>query len=435
MSDGSARILMYTQDSYGLGHLRRATNLANALVSQHPGLSVLLVVDSPVAPFFELQPHVDFIKLPTVVKVGAGVFRTGQLQTGYEQIKVLRSHLLRETVLRYVPDVLLVDHMPAGANRELMLTLAAIRRRNLPTKLVLGLRDIIDEPSVTRAVWRRERVYEAMERHYHRVLIYGSPDVFATAEEYGFARRMGERVQYCGYVCNMEEVKEPERVREKFALGDEPIVAVMAGGGADAYRLMHTYLEAVPLLSRTRPPATLMLTGPFMQEEQRKALRDKAAELGVQVRTSVGDSLSPLNAADVVVSMAGYNTLSEILRFEKRAIIVPRAGPSAEQGMRSRLFAARGLIDVVEQAKLDAPTLALALEHALDVRTRPAVRRQPDLSGVATASRALVELLPGRLPSVSPAPERLVDLPPQPPPSWAPVDGASVPPAAPVGAN
>jgi predicted glycosyltransferase len=385
---------MYSQDSLGLGHLRRGTNLANALVRAHPEVSVLLVVDSPVAPFFELQPHVDFVKLPTVVKVGAGQFRTGSLLTSYEEVKSLRAHLLREAVVRFVPDVILVDHMPGGANRELLPALSAIRRRGLPTKLVLGLRDIIDAPEVTRAVWRRERVYAALERHYHGVLIYGAPDVFATAEEYGLTRVMGERVRYCGYVCNLEEVKEPERVREKFGLGEAPIVAVMAGGGADAFRLMHAYLEAIHQLRGRVALETIMVTGPFMLEEERKALRDRAACLGVQVRTSVGDSLSPLNAADLVVSMAGYNTLSEILRFGKRAVIVPRSGPSAEQTMRARLFAQRGLIDVVEQGTLDGPALARAIERGLAERQRPGPRRVPDLSGVESATRALLETLP-----------------------------------------
>ncbi|PYR20026.1 MAG: hypothetical protein DMF98_24080, partial [Acidobacteria bacterium] len=85
------RILMYSQDSYGLGHLRRATNFANALVNERSNLSILLVVDSPVAPFFDLQPHIDFVKLPTVVKVGAGVFRPGSLLTSYGLVKAMRS--------------------------------------------------------------------------------------------------------------------------------------------------------------------------------------------------------------------------------------------------------------------------------------------------------------------------------------------------------
>ena len=110
------------------GHLRRTTNLANSLVERREDLSVLLIVDSPVAPFFELEPRIDFVKLPTVVKVDAGVFRTGRLQTEYEPIRKMRASLIREITRRFAPHVLLVDHMPGGANRELLPTLGMIRR-------------------------------------------------------------------------------------------------------------------------------------------------------------------------------------------------------------------------------------------------------------------------------------------------------------------
>src|SRR5262245_58738381 len=116
----AARILMYTQDSFGLGHLRRATNIANALVAQHADLSVLMIVDSPVAPFFDLAPNIDYVKLPTVVKIGAGVFRTGCMGVAYEDVHSMRSNLIREIIESFVPDVALVDHMPGGANRELV---------------------------------------------------------------------------------------------------------------------------------------------------------------------------------------------------------------------------------------------------------------------------------------------------------------------------
>lgn len=398
------RILMYTQDSLGLGHLRRATNLANELVRKRPDLSVLLVVDSPVAPFFELAPHVDFLKLPTVVKVDAGVFSAGRLQTDYEHIRNLRANLLREALVHFAPHVLLVDHMPGGANRELLPALEHARRAGNSTHVVLGLRDIIDDPAVTRAVWQREGVYETLRREYHRVLVYGAPDVFATAAEYDLDGPMGSRVDYCGYVCNMGAVQSPERVRARLRLTGEPMVVVMGGGGADAARLLGTYLEAVPLVARRF--ASVLVTGPFLPAGERRALHTHARALGVRVRTTVGDALSQIHAADVVVSMAGYNTLSEILRFGKRAIVVPRTGPSAEQGMRARLFAARGLFEVLELGRLEPHALAAALARALDPEHVPPPRAVPALDGLERASAALLAELP------APAPERPVVITP-----------------------
>jgi predicted glycosyltransferase len=399
----AARILMYSQDSYGLGHLRRATNLANALVSERSDLSVLLVVDSPVAPFFDLQERIDFIKLPTVVKVGAGVFRPGSLLTSYRLVKAMRSTVNREVLARFHPDLVLVDHMPGGANRDLVPALRLIRSLDYPTRVVLGVRDIIDDPGVTCAVWQREGFYDTLKRYYNSVLIYGSPDVFPTAAKYEIDQAMPGDVRYCGYVCNMDAVKDPQHVRDKLEIGDEPIIVVMAGGGADAFRLMETYLKALPLVNiRT---TTVMVTGPFMPEEQRRSLRDRARELGVQVRTSVSDSLSHLNAADLVVSMAGYNTVSEILRFRKRAILVPRPGPSAEQRMRASILSQRGLVTAIDPCELSPMLMASAIVDTLG-KPAPAAGQMPEMHGVDTVTRTLLNWLEASPGSARPWPER-----------------------------
>src|SRR5438552_10770897 len=398
-----ARVLMYSQDSYGLGYLRRATNLANALVNERSNLSILLVVDSPVAPFFDLQPHIDFVKLPTVVKVSAGVFRPGSLLTSYGLVKAMRSTLNRDVLARLHPDVVLVDHMPGGANRDLVPALRLIRSLNYSTRVVLGVRDIIDDPAVTCAVWRREGFYDTLRRYYDSVLIYGSPDVFATAAKYEIDGVLPGEVRYCGYVCNMDPVKDSQHVRDKLEIGDEPIIVVMAGGGADAFRLMEMYLKALPLVD-TRT-ATVMVTGPFMPEEQRKTLRDQAREFGVRVRTSVSDSLSHLNAADLVVSMAGYNTVSEILRFRKRAILVPRPGPSAEQRMRASILSQRGLVTAIDPCELSPMLMASAIVDTLG-KPAPSAVQMPEMHGVDTVTRTLLNWLEASPRSARPWPER-----------------------------
>jgi predicted glycosyltransferase len=41
--DSKPRILMYSHDSYGLGHVRRTLSLAQAFVEHNPGLGVLIL--------------------------------------------------------------------------------------------------------------------------------------------------------------------------------------------------------------------------------------------------------------------------------------------------------------------------------------------------------------------------------------------------------
>ncbi len=85
--------------------------------------------------------------------------------------------------LNFRPDILLVDHMPHGAMGELRPALEALRRIVPKARVVLGLRDIIDAPEVVRRRWQMEGAYEAMQRFYDLVIVYGSRDVFDLADQ------------------------------------------------------------------------------------------------------------------------------------------------------------------------------------------------------------------------------------------------------------
>jgi predicted glycosyltransferase len=192
----------------------------------------------------------------------------------------------------------------------------------------------------------------------------------------------------------MDPCKNPKRLRSRLGLDDEPIVAAMAGGGADGFALMQTFVDAVRLLRcGTRRFAAILVTGPFMPDARRKQLRDQARTLAIHVQASVGDGMSHINAADVVVTMAGYNTLIETMRFQKKAIVVPRPGPSAEQTMRAGLFEQRGLLRTLEPSRLSPQGLAAEIDLAL--ATPGSTRaRLPGLDGVARATEILLGWLP-----------------------------------------
>ena len=54
----------------------------------------------------------------------------------------------------------------------------ALRASGAPTRSVLGLRDILDAPEVVRQRWLVEGAYDAIERYYDTVLVYGKREVF-----------------------------------------------------------------------------------------------------------------------------------------------------------------------------------------------------------------------------------------------------------------
>jgi predicted glycosyltransferase len=386
----SPRLLIYSQDGLGLGHQRRTTLLAAEFLAARPGATALTMSDSPLGQFFPISRGHDYLKLPSIVKAGPGKWHPVSMALPFGDVLHLRREIIRSTVLTYRPDVLLVDHMPHGAMGELVPTLETLR--SLPVRVVLGLRDILDAPTTIRHRWRLEGAFEAVERHYDDVLVYGSQDVFDVATEYEWPRAASAQLRYCGYVCSPPPPaplakKVRERYRDRRRDGD--LIVAMAGGGADANALFDTLVRAVPGLVAQRPCTVVIVTGPFLPAAERRALLRRAKGLPVKVLTSVSDSTVHLEAADLTIAMAGYNTTAEILSLGKRALLVPRAGPSAEQQMRARLFADRQWVHWLAPESLSAETMTRAVLEALAAPPlQPPV--EPDLGGRTAAAHRLL---------------------------------------------
>ena len=386
------RLLIYSQDGYGLGHLRRTGNVARRLLAHRPDATVLTVADSRAMPVFPPHPGMDYLKLPTIVKTGrssseASSWQPASLPLAIHEAVRLRTALLVHTLEEFQPDVVLVDHMPVGALGELKPLLDLARGAARRPRLFLGLRDVIDAPDVVRRSWQALGAYDYLSV-YDGVLVYGCRDVYDAEQAYALGLH-AQKVVFCNYVG-------PPAAAQHAPLGDEPpadepFVLVMGGGGGDAYPLAATFLDSVPLLMRERRLRAVVLTGPNMPAEQRIALAERCDGERVTVQSSRDDVPALLARADVVLTMAGYNSLCEVLAARKRALVVPRGGPSAEQRMRGQLFADRSLVSVLDPDELTPERLA---ERLLALLVEPGLgdeRRWIPLDGAERAAQLLLE--------------------------------------------
>lgn len=388
----ASRLLIYSQDGFGLGHLRRNINIAYQVRHASPETTILVVADSPAAPFFTLPPQCDFVKIPTLVKVDAGVWRPDRLALDHRELLAVRTRILEGLVESYRPDLVLVDHMPHGIFGELTRPLRTLRRIRRRVRLVLGLRDILGAPVDICRQWRLEGAYEAAEAYYDGVCVYGCSDLFDLAREYEFPPAIARKVSYCGYVSR-EQAQPPlddAGLARMFPRRGDSLVLVTGGGGADASFFMDKFVDAVRLMFPRVSFDAVVSTGPFMHHDQYLLLRRKARGLPIHVTRHGQDNIRLLQRADLVISMAGYNTISEILRYRKRAIVIPRTGPSLEQTIRTRLMAERGLFTVVHPRELTPEGFAALIRRRLEdapVLDRPGI---PDLDGASKAAARLL---------------------------------------------
>jgi predicted glycosyltransferase len=254
------------------------------------------------------------------------------------------------------------------------------------TRLFLGLRDVLDAPEIIRAAWSEQGAYPQLDR-YDAVLVYGSREVFDAAAAYDLGA-YARRLVYCNYVVSPEAAQPAPRRR--LGLSD-PLVAVMGGGGADAFPLADAFLRALPLVRREARVRGAILAGPNMAVAERQQLASRGGRQQVEVTDGYGDSLPWLKRAAAVVTMAGYNTLSEALAARRKALAVPRAGPSQEQRIRARLFAERRLLAQLEPEALAPERLAEALLALLAQDGIPDTTRIPLMDGAQRAAAFLIE--------------------------------------------
>lgn len=359
------RILVYSHDTYGLGNIRRMLEIAEHLANARSDVSVLLITGSPMAHAFRIPRGVDYIKLPCVGRSETSKKVVKSLHLDYDEVIRLRADIILKAALGFRPDVIVVDKKPLGIGNELQLALNALRYTSKPPKTVLLLRDILDAPAATIQEWEDGGYHHTIDELYDKLLIVGTEQIFDAVREYRFPSATARKVQYCGYIARPMPSKSPEQVRSEWGVGQDPLVLVTAGGGADGFSLMSNYLQGLAHRPE-RGFKTLMILGPEMSFDQRSELTRLANSCGdVIVREFSDDMISAMNAADLVVSMGGYNTVCELLTLKKKAIVVPRSLPVQEQCIRAGRMQNIGLFRTVHSCALTPKVLVDAVADEL----------------------------------------------------------------------
>lgn len=358
------RVVLYSHDTFGLGHLRRSRALASALTESGVAGSAIILTGSPVAGRFTFPEAVDHVRLPGVKKLGDGSYVSQASGMDIDATTDLRAGLIQSTLEQYEPDLLIVDKEPTGFRGELLPSLEKLNRIG-KTRIVLGLRDVLDEPAVLAAEWARKGSVEATEAFYDETWVYGVKSVYDPTQGLPLSDATRNRMFWTGYL--RREIVDPAEVP------DTPYVLVTPGGGGDGQAMVDLVLQAYEQDPALLPHAVLVY-GPFLSGDARDAFEARVAALNGRVTATGFDSRieSLFAAAEGVVSMGGYNTFCEVLSFDKRAIIVPRTKPRLEQWIRANRAEEIGLVRNLDEFRDGlTPQSMIAAIRALPYQKRP----------------------------------------------------------------
>ncbi|MFG6080178.1 glycosyltransferase [Paracoccus litorisediminis] len=383
------RILFYVQHLLGIGHLARASRIAQALIAR--GARVTLVTGGlPVTGF--PPPGLDHIALPALQTAGEGFSGLADAHGDPATPELLdrRRDLLLATLHRAAPDIVITEAFPFGRRQmrfELLPLLEAIAVMRPKPILCCSLRDILQEKTKP---GRDAETVDLVLAHYDRVLVHGDPAFARLGDTFPLADRIADRVVHTGLVAP----PAPRPAAQGFD------VVLSAGGGAVGEGLATAALAAAAELPDLR---LCLITGPNLPAGPRQALAAGLNALPqgrLLVETFRPDFAALLAASRLSVSQAGYNTVCDVLQAGCRAILIPFAtGGETEQTTRATRLAAKGWADILPESALDGPSLAAAIRQAL---AAPVPSRQGlDLDGAGRTADILYHLADHRLTEVS----------------------------------
>jgi len=348
--------MLYSHDTLGYGHLRRNLLLATALSELSPRPEILMIGGMREAGSFALPPGTDIVTLPAYAKQSDGSYSPRELGDDLSRLARLRSRTIRSAAKGFEPDLLIVDNVPRGAQFELDRTLTMLSGKGR-CRIVLGLRDVIDDSETTRLQWLRQRNFETVRRHFDDVWVYGDPALYDILDDCGMRDPLGGRVRHVGYLdpAGRRDRAQAESDRAAIAIGDSrPYVFCAVGGGRDGAALCDAFAHA------TMPQGHrgVLVTGSQMPEALRERVRSAVTSReDMTVVPFLREPFEAMRGAARVIGMGGYNTTMELLSIGAPSLIVPRCAPRREQLMRTERLAARGRVSMLRPEQLSATAL------------------------------------------------------------------------------
>lgn len=359
-------IVMYSHDTYGLGHIRRTMAVAAHL--RAPNINILILTGSPIAGRFAFPEQIDFVRIPGMIKKTNDEYLPLSIKINAKHALEIRKNIITTTTKTFQPHLFIVDKEPLGLKKEVLPTLQWLRRSSPRTQTILGLRDIMDDGESVRKTWEKKGIYEILDRLYSEIWIYGIREFYDPIEEYAIPEHISRKMHFTGYIPrkapHRDEVKK-ERKRHCIREGQK-LVVVTTGGGGDGYPVMETYLSMLESVGGPLPFRSVLVTGPFMPKKQRTMIFRRARALGIRAYHFYRQMEKLLSSADLVISMGGYNTLCEILSQGTVALLIPRETPRKEQLIRAQRFHRQNLVEYIPWDRLSPDAMREKVHHLLD---------------------------------------------------------------------
>ncbi|CAG36480.1 glycosyltransferase family protein [Desulfotalea psychrophila] len=350
------KIAFYCQHILGIGHFQRSLLLCRALLARGHRLTLILG-----GPEIEVtDSRIEVLQLPGLrMDAEFGGLLPCDEGAGLADIKEQRQKMLYQFFQEEEPDIFITELYPMGRKAfrfELDPVLQGIDQGSLaPCFCCSSVRDILVEKSSGREKFE-ERAVKTLNRYFDGLLIHADANIISLDETFARTAEVVIPKYYTGFIAP-EMAARGGGVAQKE--DDLPLVIASIGGGSVGGEL----LEAVASASQEGTFRLKIFCGRYSSAELKLRLEQYRSPL-IEIVTFSHDFQREMEAADLSISMAGYNTCMNILRAGTPALLYPFQ-QNREQGLRVKKLGIYREIQILSEADLPATRLRERIEEML----------------------------------------------------------------------
>jgi len=363
------RVLFYTHNSIGLGHVFRTLAVITGIRKWRPDIDFMVLSGTSV-PHVLMRQGIEVVKLPGVKKAVEETdcpLKPRYLQSmPVDEVLKFRQTIIREAHDFFKPDVVMVEHYLAGLSGEIApLFMAKKACQNSPKDFALVhlSRGIMGSDFNLLRYPDAPCSFPVVPVYDFRYVFDDPAPVCAKGPAAG-APQIGHPVRYLGRIAekSIAELPEREAIINRLRLADKPIILMYLSRHGDIAGLSKCLMTAVNLAGLDRYYQIIMVADPYLNPEIIEDLRSDIRFRHVRFLPFFYPLIDLIHASDIVICRAGYNVINEILLTNTRALVIPEHHPSGEQEERARLLPLNNIAVISEEDAMASPPAQVLLE-------------------------------------------------------------------------
>src|ERR1041385_5494594 len=353
MKTSRRKILFYCQHLLGVGHLTRSLAICRGLIER---FDVVFVQGGPDIGRSRDAPACRHVQLtPLLMREETSELYDPLNHRAPDRVLAERRAQLDALIENESFAAVITELFPFGRKKfagEILHLIAAAKTRNPECLVACSVRDILVEKRD--GAERDVKVAALVNERFDLVLVHSDPAMIRLEETFSQTPAIQGRLLYTGFVAG----PAPAAVEQSWR---RPEVLVSMGGALVGAELALAVLEVIPEL-----PHLLFrfVLGPYCPLSLRSAVEQAGAKLGahrVRPEGFLPNFEEVLSRVSLSISLAGYNTVMNILSTRTPALVFPHRA-NREQILRAEKLAKLDLLRVLNEADLPPAALRVAID-------------------------------------------------------------------------